>query len=184
MISVSREPRKVTIQTRTFYIPLQSLPLIKHSEILFTALAIPVDNYLEGFEREKQQRHSKTFPVLYILLGVKITLKCFLWCLKSLKCVNLCIGIITLESQVEFFANSFLFYLDFKDLLAKLKVIKRLRKGDNCRNCQSAKPRSAKTNAGPGGGKGGGLGGCRGVEISKRRYLGQLYGTTLQNSGH
>lgn len=73
MISVPREPWKVTVQTRTFYIPLQSLPLIKHSEILFTLLAIPVDNYLEEFEREKQQKHSKTFPILYFLLGVEIT---------------------------------------------------------------------------------------------------------------
>lgn len=67
MISVSKEPWKVTVQTRTFYIPLQSLPLIKHSEILFTALAIPVDNYLEEFEREKQQKYSKTFLILYVL---------------------------------------------------------------------------------------------------------------------
>lgn len=66
-LCVSEEPWKVMIQTRTFYIPLQSLPSIEHSEILFTALAIPVDNYLEGFEREKQQKHSKTFPILYIM---------------------------------------------------------------------------------------------------------------------
>lgn len=72
MISVSKEPWKVTIQTRTFYIPLQGLPLFKHSEILFTALAISVDNYLERFEREKQQKPSKTFPILYILWGMKI----------------------------------------------------------------------------------------------------------------
>lgn len=30
-------------------------------------LAIPVDNYLEEFEREKQQKDSKTFLILYVL---------------------------------------------------------------------------------------------------------------------
>lgn len=58
---------------KNIYILLQSLPLIKHSEIIFTALAIPVDNYLEGFERVKQQKYSKTFLILYILWRMKIT---------------------------------------------------------------------------------------------------------------